>query len=176
MIVRDLVSKISGVDYLMVYKNNEFICYISDEDLDKDLPILDSEVCSVEVVIYDGWGDDVTGDTVSTKEIEYYPTRTCIIFDCLDISSCSENFKHEYWNSLLWVCRLGRSCWQSLIFSSRSLSYETMPSNIVVNIPIRIMFDGDRITQYRMFDKEVSFVKDKFLIDICGSFGTVSIW
>lgn len=38
------------------------------------------------------------------------------------------------------------------------------------------MFDGDRITQYRMFDKEASFVKDKFLIDICGSFGTVSIW
>jgi hypothetical protein len=62
MIVRDLVSKISGVDYLMVYKNNEFICYISDEDLDKDLPILDSEVCSVEVVIYDGWGDDGTGE------------------------------------------------------------------------------------------------------------------
>ena len=94
----------------------------------------------------------------------------------LDINEYSEDFKHEYWNSLLWVCRLGRSCWQSLIFSSRNLSYENMPSNIVVNIPIRIMFDGDRITQYRMFDKEVSFVKDKFLIDICGSFGTVSIW
>ena len=62
MIVRDLVSKISGVDYLMVYKNEEFICYISKEDLDKDLPILDSEVCSVEVVIYDGWGDDGTGE------------------------------------------------------------------------------------------------------------------
>jgi len=62
MIVRDLVSKISGVDYLMVYKNNEFICYISKEDLDKDLPILDSEVCSEEVVIYDGWGDDGTGE------------------------------------------------------------------------------------------------------------------
>lgn len=62
MIVRDLVSKISGVDYLIVYKNDEFICYISDEDLDKDLPILDSEVCSVEVVIYDGWGDDGTGE------------------------------------------------------------------------------------------------------------------
>ena len=62
MIVSDLVSKISGVDYLMVYKNDEFICYISDEDLDKDLPILDSEVCSVEVVIYDGWGDDGTGE------------------------------------------------------------------------------------------------------------------
>lgn len=62
MIVRDLVSKISGVDYLMVYKNDEFICYISDEDLDKDLPILDSEVCSAEVVIYDGWGDDGTGE------------------------------------------------------------------------------------------------------------------
>ena len=62
MIVRDLVSKISGVDYLMVYKNDEFICYISDEDLDKDLPILDSKVCSVEVVIYDGWGDDGTGE------------------------------------------------------------------------------------------------------------------
>lgn len=62
MIVRDLVSKISGVDYLLVYKNDEFICYISKEDLDKDLPILDSEVCSVEVVIYDGWGDDGTGE------------------------------------------------------------------------------------------------------------------
>lgn len=62
MIVRDLVSKISGVDYLMVYKNGEFICYISKEDLDKDLPILDSEVCSVEVVIYDGWDDDGTGE------------------------------------------------------------------------------------------------------------------
>ena len=60
MIVRDLVSKISGVDYLMVYKNDEFICYISKEDLDKDSPILDSEVCSVEVVIYDGYGDDGT--------------------------------------------------------------------------------------------------------------------
>lgn len=35
---------------------------MSDEDLDKDLPILDSEVCSVEVVIYDGWGDDGTGE------------------------------------------------------------------------------------------------------------------
>ena len=46
----------------------------------------------------------------------------------------------------------------------------------MVNIPIKIMFDGDKIAQYRMFDKEVSFVKDKFLIDICGSFGTVSIW
>lgn len=62
MIVRDLVSKISGVDYLMIYKNDEFSCYISKEDLDKDLPILDSEVCSVEVVIYDGWGDDGTGE------------------------------------------------------------------------------------------------------------------
>lgn len=62
MTLKDLVSKISGVDYLMVYKNEEFICYISKEDLDKDLPILDSEVCSVEVVIYDGWGDDGTGE------------------------------------------------------------------------------------------------------------------
>lgn len=119
---------------------------------------------------------DVTGDTVKIQETKYYPTRTCIIFDCLDISSCSENFKHEYWNSLLWVCRLGRSCCQSLMLSSRNLSYDNMPRNIMVNIPIRIMFDGDRITQYRMFNKEVSFVKDKFLIDICGSFGTVSIW
>lgn len=62
MTLKDLVSKISGVDYLMVYKNDEFICYISDGDLDKDLPILDSEVYSVEVVIYDGWGDDGTGE------------------------------------------------------------------------------------------------------------------
>lgn len=62
MTLKDLVSKISGVDYLMVYKNDEFIQYISKEDLDKDLPILDSEVCSVEVVIYDGWGDDGTGE------------------------------------------------------------------------------------------------------------------
>ena len=62
MTLKDLVSKISGVNYLMVYKNDEFIQYISKEDLDKDLPILDSEVCSVEVVIYDGWGDDGTGE------------------------------------------------------------------------------------------------------------------
>lgn len=62
MTLKDLVSKISGVDYLRVYKNDEFIQYISKEDLDKDLPILDSEVCSVEVVIYDGWGDDGTGE------------------------------------------------------------------------------------------------------------------
>lgn len=62
MTLKDLVSKISGVDYLMVYKNDEFIQYISKEDLDKDLPILDSEVCSVEVIIYDGWGDDGTGE------------------------------------------------------------------------------------------------------------------
>lgn len=62
MTLRDLVSKISGVDYLMVYKNDEFICYISKEDLDKGLSVLDSEVCSVEVVIYDGWGDDGTGE------------------------------------------------------------------------------------------------------------------
>lgn len=62
MTLKDLVSKISGVDYLMVYKNEEFIQYISKEDLDKDFPILDSEVCSVEVVIYDGWGDDGTGE------------------------------------------------------------------------------------------------------------------
>ena len=62
MTLKDLVSKISGVDYLMVYKNDEFIQYISKEDLDKDLPILDSEVCSVEVVIYGGWGDDGTGE------------------------------------------------------------------------------------------------------------------
>lgn len=62
MTLKDLVSKISGVDYLMVYKNGEFICYITKEDLDKYLPILDSEVCSVEVVIYDGWGDDGTGE------------------------------------------------------------------------------------------------------------------
>lgn len=62
MTLKDLVSKISGVDYLMVYKNDEFIQYISKEDLDKDLPILDGEVCSVEVVIYDGWGDDGTGE------------------------------------------------------------------------------------------------------------------
>ena len=62
MTLKDLVSKISGVDYRMVYKNDEFIQYISKEDLDKDLPILDSEVCSVEVVIYDGWGDDGTGE------------------------------------------------------------------------------------------------------------------
>lgn len=62
MTLRDLVSKVSGVDYLMVYKNDEFICYIIDEDLDKELTYLDSEVCSVEVVIYDGWGDDGTGE------------------------------------------------------------------------------------------------------------------
>lgn len=62
MTLKDLVSKISGVDYLMVYKNDEFICYITDEDLNKGLSILDSEVCSVEVVIYDGWGDDGTGE------------------------------------------------------------------------------------------------------------------
>lgn len=62
MTLKDLVSKISGVDYLMVYKNDEFIQYISKEDLDKDLPILDSDVCSVEVVIYDGYGDDGTGE------------------------------------------------------------------------------------------------------------------
>ena len=62
MTLKDLVRKISGVDYLMVYKNDEFIQYISKEDLDKDLPILDSEVCSVEVVIYDGWGDEGTGE------------------------------------------------------------------------------------------------------------------
>lgn len=62
MTLKDLVRKISGVDYLMVYKNDEFIQYISKEDLDKDLPILDSEVCSVEIVIYDGWGDDGTGE------------------------------------------------------------------------------------------------------------------
>lgn len=62
MTLEDLVSKISGVDYLMVYKNDEFICYITDEDLNKGLSILDSEVCSVEVVIYDGWGDDGTGE------------------------------------------------------------------------------------------------------------------
>lgn len=60
MTLKDLVSKISGVDYLQVYKNDVFICDISKEDLEKDLPILDSEVCSVEVVIYDGWGDDGT--------------------------------------------------------------------------------------------------------------------
>ena len=119
---------------------------------------------------------DTTGNTVSTKEIKYYPTRTCVIIDCLDIGDCSEDFKHEYWNSLLLVGRLGRSCWQSLILSSRNLVYDNMPRNVMVNIPIRIMFDGDRITQYRMFGKEVSFVKDKFLIDICGSLGTVSIW
>lgn len=62
MTLKDLVSKISGVDYLQVYKNEEFVCDISKEDLDKDLPILDSEVCSAEVVIYDGWGDDGTGE------------------------------------------------------------------------------------------------------------------
>lgn len=60
MALKDLVSKISGVDYLMVYRNDKFIQEISKEDLDKDLPILDSEVCSVEVVIYDGWGGDGT--------------------------------------------------------------------------------------------------------------------
>lgn len=119
---------------------------------------------------------DTTGNTVKIQEIKYYPTRTCIILDCLDINGYSKDFKREYWNSLLWVGRLGRSCWQSLIFSSRNLSYDNMPRNIMVNIPIRIMFDGDRIAQYRMFDKEVSFVKDKFLIDICGGFGAVSIW
>lgn len=119
---------------------------------------------------------DTAGNTISTKEIKYYPTRTCVIIDCLDINEYSEDFKREYWNNLLWVGRLGRSCWQSLILSSRNLSYENMPSNIMVNIPVRIMFDGDKIAQYCMFNKEVSFVKDKFLIDICGSFGTVSIW
>lgn len=119
---------------------------------------------------------DTTGDTVKTQEVKYYPTRTCVIIDCLDINGCSEDFKREYWNSLLWVGRLGRSCFQSLILSSRNVSYDNIPRSIMVNIPIKIMFDGDRNTQYRMFGKEVSFVKDKFLIDICGSFGTVSIW
>ena len=119
---------------------------------------------------------DTTGNTVSTKEIKYYPTRTCVIIDCFNINDYSENFKHEYWNSLEFVCKLGRCCWQSLILSSRNVFYDNIPRNIMVNIPIKIMFDGDKIAQYRMFDKEVSFVKDKFLIDICGSLGTVSIW
>ena len=70
MIVRDLVSKISGVDYLMIYKNDEFSCYISKEDLDKDLPILDSEVCSVEVVIYDGWCD-IDKKLLNLKVLKY---------------------------------------------------------------------------------------------------------
>lgn len=119
---------------------------------------------------------DTTGNAVNTKEIKYYPTRTCVIIDCLDINDYSKDFKYEYWNSLESVCKLGRCCWQSLILSSRNVFYDNIPRSIMVNIPIKIMFDGDKTAQYRMFDKEVSFVKDKFLIDICGSFGTVSIW
>ena len=118
---------------------------------------------------------DATGNTVSTKEIKYYPTRTCVIIDCLDINNYSKDFKSEYWNSLELVCKLGRCCWQSLILSSRNVFYDNIPRSIMVNIPIKIMFDGDKKAQYRMFEKEVSFVKNKFLIDICGSFGTVSI-
>ena len=62
MTVRELVSKISGVDYFQVYQNEEFIFDISKEDLDKDLPILDNEVSSMDFVVYDGWGDDGTGE------------------------------------------------------------------------------------------------------------------
>ena len=62
MTVRELVSKISGIDTISIYRSCEFICDVFKEDLDKDLSILDSEVCSVEVVIYDGWGDDGTGE------------------------------------------------------------------------------------------------------------------
>lgn len=179
-----------------IYKQNEFrvnflqdtgYCRLSDVDSQvKCYCIENKKYMPDEIVSYFAGKEerfvlakdysDVTGDTVKIQETKYYPTRLCIIIDCLDIGSYSENFKREYWNSLLWVGRLGRSCLQSLILSSRNVSYDNIPRSIMVNIPIRIMFDGDRITQYRMFDKEVSFVKDKFLIDICGSFGTVSIW
>lgn len=179
-----------------IYKQNEFrvnflqdtgCCRLSDVDSQVKCYYIDNHrYMSDEIVSYFADNEerfvlakdysDVTGDIVKIQEIKYYPTRTCIILDCLDISDYSENFKHEYWNSLLWVGRLGRICWQSLILSSRNILYDNIPHSIMVNIPVRIMFDGDRIAQYRMFDKEVSFVKDKFLIDICGSFGTVSIW
>ena len=179
-----------------LYKQNEFrvnflqdtgYCILSDVDSQVKCYYIDNHrYMPDEIVSYFANNEekfvlakdysDTTGNTVKTKEIKYYPTRTCVIIDCLDINDYSNDFKSEYWNSLEFVCRLGRCCLQSLILSSRNIFYDNVPRSIIVNIPIRIMFDGDRITQYRMFDKEVSFVKDKFLIDICGSFGTVSIW
>ena len=62
MTVRELVSKISGIDTISIYRSCEFICDVSKEDLDKDLSILDSEVSSIDFTIYDGWGDDGTGE------------------------------------------------------------------------------------------------------------------
>lgn len=179
-----------------LYKQNEFrvnflqdtgCCRLSDADYQvKCYYINNKKYIPDEIVSYFVNNEEkfvlakdysaTTGDTVETQEIKYYPTRTCIILDCLDINEYSDGFKHEYWNSLEVVCKLGRCCWQSLILSSRNVFYDNVPYSLMVNIPIKIMFDGDKVIQYRMFGKEVSFVKDKFLIDICGSFGTASIW
>lgn len=64
MTVRELVSKISGIDTISIYRSCEFICDVSKEDLDKDLSILDSEVSSIDFTIYDGWGEDSNGERI----------------------------------------------------------------------------------------------------------------
>lgn len=62
MTVRELVSKISGIDTIQIYSGCEFICEVCKKDLDKDLSILDSEVSSIDFTIYDGWGEDSNGE------------------------------------------------------------------------------------------------------------------
>lgn len=64
MTVKELVSKISGIDTISVYRGCEFICEVCKKDLDKDLSVLDSEVDSMEFTIYDGWGEDSNGERI----------------------------------------------------------------------------------------------------------------
>lgn len=58
MKVKELVSMISGVDTFKVYTDDMPICCVSKEDLDKDLPVLDREVCSMNFSVWDLWVDE----------------------------------------------------------------------------------------------------------------------
>ena len=117
----------------------------------------------------------ITGNIVKTKKTKYYPTRTYLIIDCLDINEYSKEFNSKYWNALDQVCRFGRSRWQSLIFSSRNIFNDNMPMSVRANTLVKIMFDGDKKTQYFLFGKEVKPVNGKFIINISDAFGEVSI-
>ena len=64
MTVREVVSKISGIDTISIYKNGEPVCNVHKKDLDNDLPFLDSEVCNMDFSVWDLWVDEPISELV----------------------------------------------------------------------------------------------------------------
>lgn len=55
MTVKELVSRISGIDTIYVEENGKCLCEVSKRDLDKNLEVLNKEVVNVNFNVYTGY-------------------------------------------------------------------------------------------------------------------------